>query len=101
MRYVAEHKQQTRERILGAAARRFRERGVDGAAIADLMHDLRLTHGGFYRHFRNKEDLLIEAFRHALGRPMAPAVDQLPAEARLEALIGVYLGSNHCGNRAE
>jgi TetR/AcrR family transcriptional regulator, transcriptional repressor for nem operon len=55
MRYAADHKQQTRERIVRAAACRFRTRGSEGAGIGDLMRDLRLTHGGFYRHFDSKE----------------------------------------------
>jgi len=66
MRYPADHKQQTRERIVRAAARRFRRRGSDGAGIGDLMRDLRLTHGGFYRHFDSKERLFAEAFEHSL-----------------------------------
>ncbi len=66
MRYAAEHKQQTRQRIVRAAARRFRSRGAEGATIGTLMRDLRLTHGGFYRHFGNKEQLFLEAFEQAL-----------------------------------
>jgi hypothetical protein len=57
MRYPAGHKELTRERIVRAAARRFRSRGTEGAGIGDLMRDLRLTHGGFYRHFDSKERL--------------------------------------------
>src|SRR4029453_10222509 len=66
MRYSPEHKRQTRERIVRAAARRFRTRGNEGAGIGDLMRDLRLTHGGFYRHFESKEDLFAEAFEQSL-----------------------------------
>src|SRR5215475_805659 len=66
MRYPAEHKQQTRQRIVRAAARRFRSRGNEGTVIGDLMRDLRLTHGGFYRHFGSKEELFAEALEHSL-----------------------------------
>src|SRR5712692_9536781 len=66
MRYAAEHKQQTRQRIVRAAAPRFRSRGAEGASIGTLMRDLRLTHGGFYRHFGNKEQLFLEAFEQGL-----------------------------------
>src|SRR5260370_1187462 len=55
MRYPAQHKQQMRQRIVRAALRRFRSRGTEGASIGTLMRALRLTHGGFYRHFRSKE----------------------------------------------
>ena len=66
MRYSPEHKQETHERIVRAASRQFRGRGADGIAIADLMKKLQLTHGGFYRHFGSKEQLLVEAVTKAL-----------------------------------
>src|SRR5260370_12387188 len=60
MRYSPEHKEQTRERIVHAASRRFRRAGT-GVGIGQLMKTLTMTHGGFYRHFRNKDELIIEA----------------------------------------
>jgi TetR/AcrR family transcriptional repressor of nem operon len=104
MRYPAGHKEETRERIVKAAARKFRSRGSDGAAIGDLMRDLRLTHGGFYRHFGSKEDLFAQAFEHSLEevrRKFAPVVEQAPPGGELEALIGAYLDVEHCDNAAE
>src|SRR2546426_8007774 len=65
MRYPTQHKQQTRQRIVRAASRRFRSRGTEGATIGTLMRDLRLTHGGFYRHFRSKEELFVAAFERS------------------------------------
>ena|SRR5437879_2306390 len=61
MRYSAEHKQETRKRIVWAAARQFCRPGGKGLAIADLMRELGLTHGGFYEHFDSKQQLLTEA----------------------------------------
>jgi TetR/AcrR family transcriptional repressor of nem operon len=104
MRYPAEHKQATRDRIVRAAARRFRTRGGDRAAIADLMRDLQLTHGGFYRHFRGKEELYAEAFAHALqefGNRLAAAADQAPVSERTKALIDAYLCEEHSTHAAE
>jgi TetR/AcrR family transcriptional regulator, transcriptional repressor for nem operon len=104
MRYPAEHKQHTRARIVRAAARRFRSRGSAGAAIADLMRDLHLTHGGFYRHFRSKEDLLAEAFGLGLqevGDRVVAAVEQAPRGGELKALIDAYLSVEHCENVAQ
>jgi TetR/AcrR family transcriptional repressor of nem operon len=104
MRYPADHKQRTRERIVKAAARRFRRRGSEGAAIGDLMRDLRLTHGGFYRHFGSKEDLFAQAFEHGLQelrRKLAATVQQAPLGGQLEALISAYLDVEHCDNAAE
>ena len=99
MRYPAEHKEQTRERIVKVAARRFRSRGSEGAAIGELMRDLRLTHGGFYRHFGSKEDLFVQAFEHSLQevrRKFAANVAQAEAGGELKALIDAYLDVEHC-----
>jgi TetR/AcrR family transcriptional repressor of nem operon len=104
MRYPAEHKQRTRERIVKAAARRFRSRGSDGTAIGDLMRDLRLTHGGFYRHFDSKEDLFAQAVEHSLEDirlRFASVVAKAPAEGKLKAFIDAYLDAEHCDNPAE
>lgn len=98
MRYPREHKQETRERIVRAAARRFRSRGTEGATIGTLMHDLRLTHGGFYRHFDSKEELFIEAFGESLeelSRKMLSALENVPRGGELKALINRYLDTEH------
>jgi TetR/AcrR family transcriptional repressor of nem operon len=98
MRYPAEHKEQTREDIVGAAARRFRSHGSEGTAIGDLMRDLRLTHGGFYRHFNSKEELFAVAFERSLeqlfGR-IVSATENAPSGGELRALIDSYLDFEH------
>jgi len=104
MRYSAEHKKDTRERIVRAAARRFRSRGTEGAAIADLMRDLQMTHGGFYRHFASKEDLLVAAFgedRNGISGKIASSVERAPKGGEVKALIDAYLDIEHCDNAAE
>lgn len=103
MRYSAQHKQQTRARIVRAAARRFRSRGTEGAAIGDLMRDLHLTHGGFYRHFGSKEVLVAEAFEQALketGDRAIAAIQRAPKGKEMQALIETYLDPNHCDDVA-
>jgi TetR/AcrR family transcriptional repressor of nem operon len=103
MRYSAEHKQQTRERIVRAASRRFRSRGSEGAGIGDLMRDLRLTHGGFYRHFDSKEGLFAEAFKHSLKEVadrVTKAIEHAPPGSELKALIDAYLDLEHCNDVA-
>ena len=103
MRYSAQHKQQTRARIVRAAARRFRSRGGAGAAISDLMRDLRLTHGGFYRHFDSKEDLFAEAFADGLeqvAERLVRAAEAAPRGGELKALIDAYLSLEHCDDVA-
>src|SRR4026208_91721 len=55
-----------RARGLEAAAQLFRERGFDGIGVADLMKEAGLTHGWFYGHFSSKEELVAEASARAL-----------------------------------
>src|SRR5438094_9875955 len=101
MRYSADHKQHTHERIVRAAARRFRSRGGEGAGIGDLMRDLRLTHGGFYRHFDSKEDLFAEAFEQSLrevGDGVTEAIANAPHGSELKALIDASLAIDHCND---
>jgi TetR/AcrR family transcriptional repressor of nem operon len=103
MRYPADRKQQTRARIVRAAARRFRSRGGEGAAISDLMRDLRLTHGGFYRHFDSKEHLFAEAFASGLeqiSERLVRAAEPAPRGGALKALIDAYLSQEHCADIA-
>jgi TetR/AcrR family transcriptional repressor of nem operon len=104
MRYGPEHKQQTRERIVRAAARRFRSRGSEAAGIGDLMRDLRLTHGGFYRHFESKEDLFAEAFEQSLkemGDRAIAAIESAPRGGEMKALVDTYLDIQHCHDVAD
>src|SRR5258708_29263204 len=97
MRYSAEHKERTRGRIVRAAARRFRSRGSE-AAVGELMRDLRLTHGGFYRHFKSKEDLFAEAFEQSLKElwdRLTKAIEQAARGGELMALIRADLHVDH------
>lgn len=66
MRYAAEHKAQTRDKIVKAACRCFKQQGLDGAGVADIMKVADLTHGGFYGHFTSKDALAAEAIRESL-----------------------------------
>ncbi|MCB1692810.1 MAG: TetR family transcriptional regulator, partial [Pseudomonadales bacterium] len=63
----AEQKEASLLRILDVASRRLREQGVDGAGIASVMKEAGLTHGAFYSHFGNKDELAGAAFRHAIA----------------------------------
>ena len=62
MPWSKEHKSETRARIVQAAADAFRERGIDGIGVAEVMKRADLTHGGFYAHFKSKDDLVKAAF---------------------------------------
>ena len=63
MPYSAGHKLQTRQRILESARRLFNSKGFADVSIDEVMDQAGLTHGGFYRHFRDKSDLYAEAVR--------------------------------------
>src|SRR5215813_1820599 len=101
MRYSAEHKQETRKRIVRAAARQFCRRGGKALAIADLMRVLGLTHGGFYKHFHSKQQLLAEAMSVSFDEMEAGILDAVRKTnpgAELKMIIEHYLKLEHCSN---
>src|SRR5215471_9945176 len=94
MRYSPEHKAENREKILSMAARSFRERGGDSSGIGTVMKKAGLTKGGFYRHFRSKDDLFVEAVARALddmARSMLEVAQSAPEGQALRAIIERYL----------
>jgi TetR/AcrR family transcriptional repressor of nem operon len=98
MRYSAEHKAQSHEKILSMAARSFRERGGDTSGIGTVMKKVGLKKGGFYRHFRSKDDLFVEAVARALddtGRGMEEVAKSAPEGQALRAIIERYLSVGH------
>jgi TetR/AcrR family transcriptional repressor of nem operon len=72
MRYGPEHKLETHQKIVKDASRRVRAEGLSGAAVSAIMKDAGLTHGGFYKHFRSKDDLLLESLREGFGKSRMP-----------------------------
>ncbi|HEY4251374.1 MAG TPA: TetR family transcriptional regulator [Roseomonas sp.] len=82
-----------RERVLQAAARLFRERGIDGVALTDVMREAGLTHGAFYGQFASKEALAAEAARHAMDVSAARWGRQGPVD--LMSYVGAYLSPGH------
>jgi len=87
-----------RARILEAAARLFREKGIDGVGLDAVMRAAGLTHGAFYSHFGSKDELVAEACTQALAGADA---SWRTAEAPAAALARAYLTDTHCTNRAE
>ncbi len=65
MRYTEAHNEAVHERIVHAAAKALRRRGIMGIGIPDLMKQVGLTHGSFYSHFKNRDALVVEAIRAA------------------------------------
>jgi TetR/AcrR family transcriptional regulator, transcriptional repressor for nem operon len=95
MRYGTDHKQATRQRILEAAGRRFKQDGIDGAGVAAVMSDADLTNGAFYAHFRSKEDLVANVLADQLRAQRQSFDAQPPDRQGLEAFIHAYLSPQH------
>jgi len=101
MRYSPEHKAQNHENILSMAARSFREHGGDSSGIGTVMKKAGLTKGGFYRHFKSKDDLFVEAVARAfdeMGAGMLEAAESAPEGQALRAIIERYLSLGHANS---
>ena len=99
MRYRPEHKTEIHQKIVKDASRRVRSEGLNGPAVATVMRDTGLTHGGFYKHFRSKEDLLVESLREGFGEIIAwlvQAAEQARPESAWKAIVRAYLSIEHC-----
>ena len=104
MRYPKKQKAETRARILGAAARLFRESGYDGVGVDAIMNEAGLTPGGFYSHFSSKEALFAEAMATALdpkNTRRATRSSGTGAKDALGALVKGYLSRTHRDTVAE
>ncbi len=98
MRVTQQAMEAGHSRIVEGAARLLRERGVRGTSVADAMKEADLTHGGFYRHFKSKDDLVIEALRRAFDDFTTPLelrqALESPAEVAAE-FKRLYLSDDH------
>jgi TetR/AcrR family transcriptional repressor of nem operon len=85
------------ERIVKTASRRMRRDGIDSVSVAELMNEAGLTHGGFYRHFGSRDDLMAEAVDTALaqGSERIQAAAKLGGPEALAAIIDGYLSRLH------
>ena len=84
-------------RIIETASREFREKGFEGVGIAALMKKLELTHGGFYAHFENKDDLVREAVTKAFDE-VDERIEEVIETAGVKGLIELYLSQGHIEN---
>ncbi|USQ94788.1 TetR/AcrR family transcriptional regulator [Caulobacter sp. RL271] len=103
MRYDAEHKAKTRQRVLDEAARAIREDGPHRLGVAGVMARAGLTHGGFYAHFPSKEAFVAEAIAHMFeGGPtaMLEKVKDAPPRQALTGYIDFYLSARHRDSRS-
>ena len=99
MRYEPEHKAGTHRRIVKNAARRFRAEGLGGPGVAAVMKSSGLTVGGFYKHFRSKDELLAEAIEEGFlehGEKLLAGLQGVPPAERWKAIVRHYLSLEHC-----
>ncbi|MEP0073227.1 MAG: TetR/AcrR family transcriptional regulator [Marinomonas sp.] len=93
MPYTPEHKEQTRQRILQAAAKLFCSHGFDRVTLTQIMKKANMTHGAFYAHFSGKSSLYEAAMAFASSHAFW-ARDHKNTEVKethLKALVSRYL----------
>jgi TetR/AcrR family transcriptional regulator, transcriptional repressor for nem operon len=100
MGYSKAQKAKTHERIVKLASKRFREEGLAGIGIAELMKEAGLTVGGFYKHFDSRDDLVAEAVSSAFGgwKRRVEAEKSGGAPVPYQKLIDEYLNEAHRDN---
>ncbi len=96
MRYPEDHKAKTHQRIIDEAALRFRRDGVLATGLQPLMKALGLTHGGFYAHFKSKDDLVEQALQQSADQLKEGLTDLEQTSNPLQELIKRYLSAAHC-----
>jgi TetR/AcrR family transcriptional regulator, transcriptional repressor for nem operon len=95
MRASQDEKAATHERIVGEAARQIRRRGTDQPGVAEIMRAAGLTHGGFYKHFASRDELIADAARQAMAESesLVTAVSAEPDP--LAAFVDWYVSAAH------
>lgn len=99
MRYRPQHKAATHQKIVHDASRRVRAKGLTGAAVSAVMRDAGLTHGGFYKHFGSKDELLVESLRESFREMadfLARTAESCKAGSAWKAIVKAYLSAEHC-----
>lgn len=93
----------TRRRIVEVAAREFRAKGIGATGVADLMSEAGLSHGGFYRHFESKDQLVAEACESALSEIVAKleaVAGENKGKDAFKSIIDAYVSMSHRDNAA-
>jgi TetR/AcrR family transcriptional repressor of nem operon len=94
MRKSKEEAAETRARIVRKASKEFNQHGIADTGLADVMKSAGLTHGGFYKHFQSKDDLVAEAFERGLEDSFQ-AIERSAHEGAIAELINAYLSPAH------
>ena len=95
MRESKQEAAETQRRIVKAAAAKFRQNGIGGTGLSDLMAAAGLTHGGFYRHFDSKDQIVAEACAAATESAIATFFSNKSPQSGLKARVAKYLSPAH------
>ena len=99
MRLTREQAEQNRRLIVETASRMFRLQGLENVAVADVMKESGFTHGGFYNHFKSKDDLATEAVASAFDHAAKNLSDDIASgndpQKALNAFVADYLSPAH------
>ncbi|REE24073.1 TetR family transcriptional regulator [Paraburkholderia sp. BL27I4N3] len=95
MKITKAQAQANRDHVVETASKLFRERGYDGVGVADLMGAAGFTHGGFYKQFRSKADLVAESAACGIAQTVA-----LSAGVEAPEFVRYYLSREHRDTRA-
>lgn len=103
MRSSRQDTEKHRKEIIEASARLFREKGVENVSVPELMQAVGMTHGGFYKHFSSKDDLVPIAYDTAFGQVLdrlktVTGQDGDGPNAAWNALVSYYLTAAHRDN---
>jgi TetR/AcrR family transcriptional regulator, transcriptional repressor for nem operon len=104
MPYSLKHKRDTRDKILESARRLFNKKGFSEVSIDEVMENAGLTRGGFYRHFRDKDELYAEAVRRFLcadaPKPWQPERSEgMARKPRSQRIVDAYFSRDHFDDR--
>jgi TetR/AcrR family transcriptional repressor of nem operon len=99
LRLTREQAEQNRRQIVKTASRMFRLQGLENVAVADVMKESGFTHGGFYNHFKSKDDLATEAVASAFDHAAKKLSDDIASgndpQQALNAFVADYLSPAH------
>ena len=97
-------KKRSNKKIVYEAARLIRENGIESTSVIQVMSAAGLTHGGFYRHFGSKDDLICAAIEKAFGEiasRLEREIKELGSEQAIKSYIEYYLSGQHVHMRGK
>ncbi|KQS75397.1 hypothetical protein ASG25_08475 [Rhizobium sp. Leaf384] len=97
MKVTKEKAEENRQQVIESSSRLFREKGFDGVGVNTLMQAAGLTHGGFYKQFESKDDLIAQATAAALAQSTQRMSSLIGDEApdALKKAVRFYLSDQH------